>query len=96
MLSENKIRLIAKEVAAANLPRSVVQDILVELTADSQGRDALRITIVIKPDALERMTGDHTLDTLVEMQRRMREAGDDRFAIVEYATEEELQESGDT
>jgi hypothetical protein len=32
---------------------------------------------------------------LVQIQDRLREAGEDRFAIVEYATQDELEAGGD-
>jgi len=65
-------------------------------TVDSEGRDALRITIVIESGAAARIKGDAALDTLVQIQDRLREAGEERFPIVEYATKEELEESGDS
>jgi hypothetical protein len=43
-----------------------------------------------------RGAGRPILDTLVQIQDRLREAGEERFPIVEYATEEELAESGDS
>jgi len=55
----------------------------------------LRITIVIPQGAAARLKGDAVLDTLVDIQNRLRNAGEERFPIVEYATEEELA-SGDT
>jgi hypothetical protein len=95
MLEQTRIREIAKDVAAANLPSSVVRDILVEPGIGSRGDEILRITMVIVPDGVSRISGDASLDTLVAIQSRLRDAGEERFPIVEYATEEELQESGD-
>jgi hypothetical protein len=63
---------------------------------DSQGHDALRVTIVIRPGAADKLKGDSVLDTLVEIQDRLREAGEERFAIVEYATQDELETGGDS
>ena len=96
MLANNQILTIAREVATANLTRSRVSDVVTEPTIDSEGREALRITIVIKPGAAAKIKGDAALDTLVQIQDRLREAGEERFPIVEYATEEELEESGDS
>ena len=96
MLAKNQILTIARDVATANLTRSRVSDVVMEPTIDSEGREALRITIVIKPGAADKINGDDALDTLVQIQDRLREAGEERFPIVEYATEEELAESGDS
>jgi hypothetical protein len=96
MLKPNRISKIARDAAMANLASSAVSRVISEATTDSEGRDALRITIVIHPDALGRLTGDSALDTLVQIQEDLREAGEQRFPIVEYATEKELQESGDS
>ena len=93
MLGKNQIFTIAREVVTANLTSSRVSNVVTEPTIDSEGREALRITIVIKPGAVARISGDAALDTLVQIQDRLREAGEERFPIVEYATEEELEES---
>lgn len=96
MLTQNKIIKIARDAAAGNLASSAVSRVISEETTDSEGRDALRITIVIKPHAVGKLTGDAALDTLVEIQDSLLEAGEERFPIVEYATEKELLESGDS
>jgi hypothetical protein len=96
MLEADKIIKIAKVAAAANLASSAVSRIISETTTDSEGRDALRITIVVNPNSIDKLTGDATLDTLVQIQEDLRKAGEERFPIIEYATEKELQESGDS
>lgn len=96
MLNRDKIIQIAHRVAAAHLGGAIVDDVMSEPTTDSQGRDALRITIVIKPGSAAKLGGNAVLDTLVEIQQELRQAGEERFPIVEYATEEELQDSGDS
>jgi hypothetical protein len=96
MLKRDEIVRIAREVATAHLTPQIVKDVLSEPASDSEGRDALRITIVIPPGSAAKLKGDAVLDTLVQIQNRLSEAGEERFPIVEYATEEELQESGDT
>jgi hypothetical protein len=56
----------------------------------------LRITIVIKPGAETKIKGDAALDTVVQIQDRLRKAGEERFPLVEFATTEELRERGNT
>jgi hypothetical protein len=95
MLEQTKIRQIAREVATTSLPRSVVRDVLIEPAIGFMGDEILQITILIEPDAVSRIAGDAAATAAIQMQDRMLEAGEERFPVVSYATEEELQESGD-
>jgi hypothetical protein len=95
MLDENKIRQIAQEVATATLSTANFSSILSGPAVDSEGHDALRITIVIKPAAVAKIDGDAALDTLVQIRKRLLKAGEERFPIIEYATAKELRERGD-
>jgi hypothetical protein len=65
---------------------------------DSEGRDALKITIVLMPGSTASIESkaEAVLDTLVQIKNRLQEEGEERFPIVEYATQEELDESGDS
>jgi len=96
MLHEKRIQEIAQEVASAKLTSANVSSVSSSTAIDSEGREALRITIVIKPGSRSRIKGDATLDTLVGIQDRLRSEGEERFAIIEYATKRELSESGDS
>lgn len=96
MLDEKRVREIAQEVAIANLASTNVTSVSSSPTIDLDGHEALRITIVIEPGAESRISGDAALDTLVGIQDRLRREGDERFAIVEYATTEELEAGGDS
>ena len=92
MLEQKKIIEIAQKVAVANLSSAAVKSALSESAVDSQGREALRITIVIEPGAAEKFKGEAVLKTLVEIQNQLQRAGDERFPIIQYATEEDLSE----
>jgi len=96
MLRAEQISAIAEEVARAKLSPDLVSQVLAEPATDSEGHEALRVTIVIETGAAKRLKGDSVLDTLVQIQERLREAGEDRFAIVEYATQDELETGGDS
>jgi hypothetical protein len=96
MLTPAQISEITEEVARAKLTPKVVKQVLAEPTTDSEGHEALRVTIVIEPGAAIKLNGDLILDTLVQVQDRLYEAGEDRFPIVEYATQDELEASGDS
>jgi hypothetical protein len=57
---------------------------------DSLGREALRITVVLRPGATKRLENGAPLDALVSLQKRLGDMGDHRTPLVEYATEAEL------
>ncbi|MGH7031513.1 MAG: hypothetical protein ACREE9_01275 [Stellaceae bacterium] len=95
MLDLSTIAETVEKVAKSHLKPIVIRA-LAEPAIDSEGREALRVTIVIQPDAAGRLEGDAILDTLVHIQDRLREAGEERFAIVQYATEDELETGGDS
>jgi hypothetical protein len=95
MLDLEKVTQISSEVAKANLPPRGVVRVESEPTFDSEGQDALRVTIVVAPEAADKITGDAVVDTLVQIHDRLRDAGDARFPIIEYTTEAELEEIGD-
>ena len=95
MLDEKRIQKIAQEVASANLASANISSVSSSTAIDSQGHEALRIRIVIRPGSESKIKGDATLDTLVGIQDRLRSEGEERFAIVEYATKKELEAGGD-
>jgi hypothetical protein len=95
MLDERRISEIAQEVARANLSSPNVTSVSSRPTVDLDGHDALQVTIVIKSGAESDISGDAALDTLVDIQKRLRNEGEERFAFVGYGTEEELNASGD-
>jgi hypothetical protein len=58
---------------------------------DSYGEDAIRITVVLAPDAIKRLAKkDAPLNALVRLRERLSQMGESRIPIVEYATEAEL------
>lgn len=96
MIGHDRIIEIVCEVATANLAARNVDRVLSEPTIDSEGREALKITIVLRPEAVPELKGDSVLDTLIKVQDRLRDAGEERFPILEYATQDELEASGDS
>ena len=95
VLEAKKVEKIAKRIAVSNLTSANVSSILSSTTTDSTGHAAVKITIVIPPEAETRINGDAALDTLVQIQSRLRDEGDDRTPIVEYVTRKELKEKRD-
>jgi hypothetical protein len=90
MLDMETIKQFSAEIAKANFgPENVVR-VETEPTVDSYGKEALDLLIVIAPGVADAFTGDDVLDTLVQISERLQRAGDERFPIISYATEEEL------
>jgi hypothetical protein len=97
MLELAKVNDVVRRAASAVLKRRAgLQRVFSEPTSDSQGHEALHITIVLKPGGADNISGDMALDTLVEVERALREAKEDRFPIIDFATEEELESSDET
>jgi hypothetical protein len=97
MLELAKIDRIVKKAASSILKGNAgIERVFNEPTADSRGADALRITIVLKPGAVDKISGAMAVDTLVNIDKALRDAGEDSFPILEYATEEELASSDDS
>ncbi|MGY3449757.1 hypothetical protein [Bradyrhizobium sp. USDA 4353] len=91
MLDNAKIAKIVREIATANLSSSAaVTDVTTAPYADSEGRDALRITIVVSPIEGTDIGGEAVLDTLVEIQEQLQAAGEDRFPLIDYEAENEV------
>ena len=67
---------------------------MAEPVSTSEGEDALRITVVLTPEAVNQLASGHPLDVLVQTSDQLRSAGDQRFPILKYATEEELEDVG--
>ena len=97
MLSLPKINEVVSRVASAALkPAARVLRVESEPTADSHGQDALHITIVLEQGGADKIGGDQALDTIVEIVKSLRRAKEDRFSLVDFVGEEELEPSGDT
>lgn len=84
--------ILIKQAVVAALGQDHVVHVRWEPTIDSQGQEALRILIVITPDATQKLKGGAVLDVLVSLQRRLSEMRENRIPMIEYATEAELQQ----
>ncbi|HKM61023.1 MAG TPA: hypothetical protein VJY39_00905 [Acidisphaera sp.] len=94
MLDLKEVDRVAQNAASAVLKRLRVR-VFSEQATDSDGRDALRITVVLPRRMTRRVSGDDALDTVVRVRRELREAGEGRLPIIEFATEDELEADAD-
>ncbi|MGJ5175975.1 hypothetical protein ACQR16_34025 [Bradyrhizobium oligotrophicum] len=51
---------------------------------------------MLRPALGAKIEGEAVLDTLVQIRQRLEEAGDDRFPLLEYTTEDEAIAGGDS
>jgi hypothetical protein len=86
ILELTNVSEVATKAASAVLTgQTGVQSVAGEPAVDSEGHGALNITIVLKRGTADKMSGNQALDTLVSLERALREAKDERFPIVYFA-----------
>jgi len=95
MLDLASVDEIAGKAAAATLKKTGISRVFSAPIVDLDGKDALSVTVVLKSGTVKRVTGDAALDTIVRIGETLHDAGDDRLAVVHFATEEELAPIGD-
>jgi hypothetical protein len=90
MLDSRRVSEFTERAFRKHVPQADLERVVAEPATDSEGNEALRITLVLKPDSAGELTGDQALDLLVAIQQTLRAEGEERFPIVQYATEQEL------
>jgi hypothetical protein len=84
-------RLIEEPLVAALGSDNVVR-VEVAPTLDAEGLGAMLTTIVITPEAIQRLDGNRQGDAMAQLRKRLREMHVHGTPIPEYATEAELAE----
>ncbi len=96
MLSTTAIDRIVSDTTAATLAGEVAR-VFSEPTADLDGQAALRIMIVLKRGRGKAVSREGAaINTLIGILDNLQKSGEERFPIIEYATEDELEESDDS
>jgi hypothetical protein len=90
MLDYSDVSKIVETSAKATLGDENVVRAFTEPGADSEGKDALRITIVVTPGAADRIKGADVMKMLLDVHNRFDSKKEERAPIIHYATEEEL------
>lgn len=96
MLSAEQISQIVSNVVAGKTSPSSVRAVSSEPATAFEGDEAVRIMIVLTPDAVAQLAAGLAGDTVVQIMDRLREAGEERFPLLQFATEQELEDVGDT
>ncbi len=95
MLNENELQKLATSAARKRLPTFKLSRILTEPTLDSEGKEALRVVFVFPEEAVVAISAEDALKLLVDLRNELTREGDDRFPIIEYSTELDLQDLAD-
>jgi hypothetical protein len=93
MLNDGQLQDLTTRVASRFIPSAGLERVMTRLFSDSEGNDAVRITLVLTRSAADSLTGDQALDILTKLRAKLFEEGEERFPLVEYATEAELVEA---
>ena len=79
-----EIERIVREEAVRHLSATAIDGVTTQETLDSEGHDAVRITITLKANSAQNLKGDDVLNTLVAIRSELARSGEDRLPIVEY------------
>jgi hypothetical protein len=96
MLSPEQISQIVSDVVAAKTSPSSVRAVSSEPATAFEDEEAVRITIVLTPDAVTQLAAGLAGDAVVQIMDRLRDAGEERFPLLQFATEQELEDVGDS
>jgi hypothetical protein len=95
MIELARVDEIAGKAAAATLKKTGISRVFSAPIVDLDGKEALSVTVVLKSGTSAKVKGDAAFDTIVRIGQDLSLAGDDRLAVVHFATEEELAAIGD-
>ena len=91
MLALPEIDRVVHEAVSAVYGPGTVSRVSSKPIADPYGDDALSVNIVFAKGRSDHIDGRAAVDALVNIQQSLQKRGEDRFAIVDYVTEEELE-----
>jgi hypothetical protein len=92
MLDVAQVNEIGAQVARQYLPPGSVLDVESREGEGPYGEDIFKVLVVLSADVANRVTGDHVLAMVYQLQRHLEEQGEGRFAVVQWATDAELAE----
>ena len=93
MLESPDVVKLMKQVAAGVLPASQLVEVRSEPMTDFDGRDVLRITLVLSEEAAKSFGGERALNLLTDIRDSLLRKGDERFPLIYYATPADLSDS---
>ena len=91
MVEHVQIERIARDVVNANTAFDSVVSVSSRDGLDWTGDPIVRISIVVKPEAADVLTGKAPLNILTGISDQLMAIGEDRFPILDYATTADLE-----
>lgn len=96
MLDLERVAEVAREIARATFGARWVEDVRVEPTSTWTGEDALQVQVVLHSAGARKLSkSGKASGMLSRLNDRLDRMGEQRFAFVSYATQEELDASDD-
>jgi hypothetical protein len=96
MLDLKEVDQVVEKVASSALKKVGVSRVLTERAVDSDGNEALAVTIVIKRGRIDRLSGELVGTSMLKIIHALEDSGDIRFPLISFATEEEMESFDDT
>lgn len=92
MLEDPQVQELTRQITAEVMPSSGLVEIMSEPMIDFDGREVLRITLVLTDEAAKTFSGDQALTLLNELRDSLLREGDERFPLIYYMTESDRAE----
>jgi hypothetical protein len=90
MLVDSTLQRLIADAVINDLKDSEILRISTVGGVDSDGNEILRITVVLSDASAHALTGDQVIDLLLGVRTVLVATGEERFPIIEYATEADL------
>jgi hypothetical protein len=90
MLQTLELEKLARKLVKTRMKEVRLDDVVAENITSSTGEAALRITLIITQETADAITGEDALKLLVEINDSLQREGDERLAIIEYATADDV------
>ncbi|MDI1295345.1 MAG: hypothetical protein PSY12_05590 [bacterium] len=86
----------AAEIGARSILDDSVADVQVSSDIDNDGDEVVRVTVILRDEALNRINDLQFFNTLIAIKKKIRATGEPRPAMVNYATPSELADDADS
>ena len=90
MLDLPEINQIATQAAGSVLGRPNLTCVESDVGSDFNDAEILPVTVVISADLKDGLIGDDALNVIYQINRQLSDAGEDRFALIDFSMEDEL------
>jgi hypothetical protein len=96
MLDMAKITRVVEKAVSDCLDIGEASSVSCRQIVDQYGEDALQVLVVLPDNKSPQLTGEKVVDLLSRIQDELQILGEQRFAYVDFATENELAADADS